>query len=429
MRSQNKVTHALNIIHKLKDKITTACTWIIDLVTTPTMTVSIGKPFFWCMRLGSRKKAENDIAEKNILIVRLDEIGDIVLTTPFIRELRHNYPHARITLVVKPSVYELVAACPYVNEIQTFDWHVTGRWSVLRRHIRACVFSLKYLLRRRFDMAIVPRWDCDYYYASYICYLSGARRRIGYAENCTDIKKTYNKGYDRLYTDVISDTEQRHEVQKNLEVVRRMGGTVWNDRLELWIDKKDDEYAAQLLASRAIPADRPVFAIGIGARSKKRVWPSDRYSQLAKWLQERFECSIVICGGSDDARSGMEINNVLGDQVINLIGKTTLSQMAAIMKRCSLFIGNDAGPMHIAAAAGIPVIEISCHARSGSISHYNSPVRFGPWGVPCRVLQPDNPVAPCVNGCEADSPHCIKMVPVKQVQDAIVSLLNECGRH
>ena len=117
---------------------------------------------------------------KKILIVRLDEIGDMVLTTPFLRELRRNYPKAEITLVVKPAVYNLVELCPYVDIIKKFS-KVNGRWAVFQNINLAKKFVYNEL-EQDYDLAIVPRFDSDLdYMAGAIAFYTGASRRIGYA--------------------------------------------------------------------------------------------------------------------------------------------------------------------------------------------------------------------------------------------------------
>src|SRR5512141_888224 len=117
-----------------------------------------------------------------MLVVRLDEIGDVVLMSAFLRELRRNASDASITLVVKPGTRELVERCPYVNEVLPFDWGASGRMATLRLRARAAAMARKELWPRRFDLALHPRWDADYYQASFLTYFSGAATRVGYSE-------------------------------------------------------------------------------------------------------------------------------------------------------------------------------------------------------------------------------------------------------
>jgi len=100
-----------------------------------------------------------------------------------------------------------------------------------------------------------------------------------------------------------------------------------------------------------------------------------------------------------------------------------LGASAALLKRCRLYIGHDTGAMHIAAAVGVPVVEISCHPKTGSPYSWNAPERFGPWGVPCRVLRPERPLPPCREECDAREPHCITQITAEEVLEAAESLL------
>jgi len=108
--------------------------------------------------------------------------------------------------------------------------------------------------------------------------------------------------------------------------------------------------------------------------------------------------------------------------MIDVIGKATLRQTASLLKRCLLYVGNDTGPMHLAAAAGIPVVEISSFPRSAPLNDSNSPARFRPWGASYTVLQPQMPLSPCTGACEAAEAHCIKAVSIADVQGAIVRM-------
>ena len=157
------------------------------------------------------------------MVVRLDEIGDIVLTTPFLRELRSLFPKSEITLIVKPEIYNLVEHCPYVNKIYTFEGKVNGLLSQYKRRFKIFKFAKKYFADKRFDLAILPRWDTDIYDATHLIYLSGAKIRLGYSENVTDDKSIHNKNYNDLLTDSIENIdlfECEHEVMKNLNIIK-----------------------------------------------------------------------------------------------------------------------------------------------------------------------------------------------------------------
>ncbi len=406
---------------------TSASLWrLVSIGTSPRSVHLLGEPFF--LLLGSRH-SEGSINDfklyssetKKILIVRLDEIGDIVLTIPFIRELRRNLPDAWITLIVKPEVYNLVELCPYVNDVQIFDKNVPRsrpETVQLHRHVRAIRLASKYLWSKKFDLAIVPRWDADYYHATFLSYFSGAPWRVGYSETVIAHKKEINKDYDSLLTHAIKDGTLKHEVEHNLDVIRFLGGQVLDDRLELWLSEGDMAFAKDLLRGHGAKSNDLLIAFAPGAGAGKRMWPINRFAQLGSWLQNAYRARILIIGGPGEEALGHELKQLLGSNAVNTADQTTLREAAALLSHCQLFIGNDAGPMHMAAAVNMPIIEISCHPRTGSPYSANSPKRFGPWKTISTILQPDFPQPPCTDECIADHPHCILGVTVERVKRA-----------
>jgi len=412
-----------NLVSQGKSLVRHALNWL----TSPQTAHLISEPLFWllCMH---RKEHEIDLSQvKRVLVVRLDQIGDVVMTTPLLRELRRNLPDAWITLVVKPAVYNLVELCPYVNELLTYEWNTKGRFTTLRRHARALKLAWRYLWRRRFDLAILPRWDADYCHGTFVVYFSGAPWRVGYSENVIAHKKQINSGFDRLLTHSLEDTSVKHEVEHNLDMIRFLGGKVQDDRLELWLGEEDEAVANRFLTVHQVRPGELLIAFGPGAGASKRHWPLSRFAGLGVWSQEVYHAQLLIVGGPGEDALGKELQQELGDAAINIVGQTTLRHTAALLKRCQLFIGNDSGPIHIATAVGIPVIELSCHPKSRSPLSANSPKRFGPWGEKHTIIQPEIPISPCGQECISDHPHCILGITVDQVKQAVAEQLLRQG--
>lgn len=395
----------------------------VSLLTSPKIAYFLGEPFFTLF--GFRKRRPRfDLGEVgSVLVVRPDEIGDVVLTTPFLRELRGNLPSAWITLVVKPDVVNLVELCPHVNEVLPYDWAVAERFRPLWRHLRASRLAVTRLFRRHFDLAVLPRWDADYYHGAFLAYFSGAWWRVGYSHEVTEEKKLLNMGWDILLTEALYDLSVRHEVERNLDLITSLGGQVRNDSLELWIGPEDERWAEDILEKCGINSSQMLIGLGVGAGAAKRMWPLSNFVRLGEWLKREYGARILVIGGYGEERLGEHVKGVLGQCVINAVGLTTLRQSAALMRRCVLFVGNDAAPVHMAAAVGVPVIQISCHPSNGRSLHYNSPDRFRPWGVPHVVVRPYYAVAPCTDACAASEPHCIAAVTTRQVQEAVGTLL------
>lgn len=413
----------MNILGKLLTLAKFPVGQTLSWITSPRTAYIIGEPFFWLLGLRSKRR-EVDLSQvKRVLVVRLDEIGDVVMTTPFLRELRRNLPYAWITLVVKPPVYNIMELCPYINEVITFNWKVSGQCQNQRRHWRALRLAYCSLWRQQFDLAILPRWDADHYHGTFVLYFSGAPWRVGYSENVIAQKKRINDGFDRLLTHTQEDTSLKHEVEHNLEVIRFLSGEVKDDRLELWIDKEDEEFVDNIFKNHGVESNDMLVTLCPGAGAPKREWPLSSYAELGLWLQKECRAHLIIVGGPGEELLGQEIQCELGPSVINVIGKTTLRQTAAFLKQSALYIGSDSGSMHIAAAMDVPVVELSCHPASGTLFSSNSPLRFGPWNVHHTIVQPKSPIDPCVNECIADNPHCILKITIEEVKEAIAKQL------
>lgn len=368
-----------------------------------------------------RESPKNIASARRILVVRLDEIGDVILTSPFLRELRRFVPKAWITLAVKTQLINLVERCPHVDEVVACDWPrsidpVNKVWC----HLRAFILAHERLKPKYFDVAIVPRWDMDRYHAGCLAKLSGAPVRVGYAEQVNASKQQRNQGFNRFYTHVLDERTIAHEVERGLQLLRWLGADVREDHLELWTDDQDQQKASKLLNIHGVVSGDLLvaFALGSGSDSKRR-WPVERYAAVAQRLHSAHGARIVVIGGEDDRQLGDCLRAQVGLSVINAAGCLSLRQTAALLAGCNFFLGNDTGPKHLAAAVGIPVIEISCHPRNGFIGHAHSPCRFHAWRVWHRELQPATGRNGCVDSCQASVAHCILDVPIEEVFQAI----------
>ncbi len=392
------------------------------------------KLLFW---LRDRRKEYKKISLdkiKSVLIARLDEIGDVVLTIPLLRELRRNLPWAWITLVVKPELYNLIEPCPYVNEVLTYDWNVSGGFRDLKRHLRALKIAIFCLWRRRFDLAILPRWDTDRYHGSYLVYFSAAKQRLAYSEYVNPNKEKANRGYDKLFTHIITDKSLKHEVEHNLEIIKFLGGTVKDDSLELWVNKDDRYFVESIFKENSLNGEHFLIGLGPGAKESRRTWPIERYLSLSAWILEKVASKIVILGDKSEFYLGRyieeHIDSKMKDRIINLMGKTTLRQLASLLSNCKIYIGNDTGIKHIAAAMKVPVLEISCWPEDGNKFSAKSPYRFAAWQLKHIVLHPLNSIGPCRDECISRKPHCILQVGVEEVKEALNKFLQEkCPAH
>ena len=320
---------------------------------------------------------------KKILVVRLDEIGDMVLTTPFLRELHRNYPKAEITLVVKPAVYNLVELCPYVDIIKKFS-KVNGRWAVFQNINRAKKFAYNEL-EQDYDLAIVPRFDSDLdYMAGAIAFYTGASRRIGYAPSVLPRKSKLDAGLAGFYTDFVPAREGVcHEVERNLDILRYLGCSIENSSLELWIDEHDEQVAKKLLSTSG---GYRLLVLVLSAGAKHKEWPIENYIGMVEFFRQENVLPILLGAGENTREYADEFCNAC-PEAIDLVGKCSLRETYAVMKQCEIFLGGDTGPMHMAAASGITgATMFFTHWKP---EYIDTPERFGPWKGHIQVIQPN----------------------------------------
>jgi ADP-heptose:LPS heptosyltransferase len=361
---------------------------------------------------------------RRILVVALAEIGDAVLLSPFLRELRRLAPRAHITLVHRAVASSLYAHCPYVDRTATYEPRIARVLRPLVLPFRSWRFVRRVFDGPGFDVAIVPRWDTDHYFATAIAFWSGATRRVGYSEHVSARKTNLNAGFDGLLTDAVPSGTALHEVERHFALLRHLGATPSPGPLELWLDDADERKVDEQLSRCGVTEGSPRIAMLIGAADPKRRWPAGRFAALAAALLRRYaDAHVLIIGGSEDVAAQSVVLEALPSRVVPLAGRLTLRESAAALGRCVVGVGNDSGALHLAAAAGVPCVEISCHPAKGDVLHNNAPERFGPWGVPSAILRPEAPIAPCSTACSMHTPHCILGVEVDEALAAVVGLV------
>lgn len=234
-------------------------------------------------RLGYREQIP--IGVENILIVRLDVIGDMVLTSGFIRELRKNFPNANITLIVSPLVYPIVELCPYVNEVLTFDIKKLGENfpSALEK---IATFCKEHLWRKHFSIAFSPQWGSDNLPGLLMCWLSGARERVGYGEFPAESwglkPPAFVEERDKflLTKIIITPRSVVAEVEKHLYLLEAVGLKVNQNHMELFFDAADIFKALELL--KGIPSNCKKVLLGLGAGDLRFLRPDHQLEECAK---------------------------------------------------------------------------------------------------------------------------------------------------
>lgn len=365
---------------------------------------------------------------KRVLLLRSDEIGDTVTTLALLAEMRAQWPAAKLHLVVKPGPATIFHATPSVDRL--IPWVPITEGSALKRQVLTARQGLRRFGLRGYDLAVLPRWDFDDTPVRYLAVASRARSIVGFAP-VPDREPIWLGDQAQLLTDVIARGETPLLTVQQLRRVAQHLGLTWSQPSSPAIgtglfDATDLRRATELAH---LPEEHGlVIGVGIGARNAKRQWPIEEVLATMTRLAEARPISVLVLGGEMDKTRAAELTAALRDQRIvaaDLAGALTLSESAAAISRCDLFLGNDSGLHHIASSLDVPTVVVTCHPATGSPWSDNAPERFGPWSRRAVVLQPEHPAAGCVDECMADEPHCILSVHSFEVVPAMEQLLRE----
>ena len=338
---------------------------------------------------------------ERILVRATNWIGDIVMISPSLRALRRRYPAARIDVVAAPRAAACLEGSPWVDEVIRFDRRGADRGAT-------GLFRLAARLRsRRYDMAVLFQKAMG---AALMASLARVPIRIGLA---TD-------GRSFLLTHPVPlgpELARRHHVEIFLEVARRAGCDVSDPTPSFEVGVEEESWAAEFLRSER--AERFAFLVGIHAFASKkpRAWHTDRFVETARSLAGRHRAWILLFGGPGESGDVAGAARALGECAINACARSSVKQMAALLKRCRIFLGNDSGPMHVASALGVPVVAIFGPGDPTQTAPY--PGR-GP--VKPSVLSRRYPCAPCRQDffkecypAPSGKPYCLESISVEEV--------------
>jgi len=331
----------------------------------------------------------------NILVIKLRYIGDVLLATPVLRALRERFPGACLAMAVLRGTEDVLKGNPDLTEVLVVE----------RGGLAAQFRFLQSLRRKRFD-CVIDLTDGDR--SAILSRFSGAPVRIGLNEE--------HRWRGLLYTTVVqSRPDVRHRLERNLETVRPLGIEPKAGPLVLRIPLEDEAEAARLLDNLAgeklSVGVKPLVMLQPGARYWFKAWPAERFAELAGRLAARYGCRILVGGDAKERELAETIRGGVRTPVVLLAGRLTLLQYAAVLKRCALFVGNDNGPMHMAAALGIPVV---------ALFGPSDPAEWGPRGGRAEVLYKELDCRRCFHPtCTRGEESCMKQISVDEVMDRI----------
>ncbi len=309
-----------------------------------------------------------------ILLTRTDRIGDVVLSTPAIKAVRDKYPDSHIAFMVRPYAKDIVLGNPYLDEVIVYD-----KYGKQKSLINTILFAFK-LRKKKFGLSIMLHPTNRVHLISF---LAGIPKRIG-----------YDRKWPYLLTKKVPHFKQegkKHESEYTLDLLRVIGIDPHSRELFVPVHEKDIEKIEKLFSEHHIGKDDLLVAINPGASSRSKMWPPRNFAKLADSLAKEFKARILIVSNTANEEAADIMVRVMKHEPVNLTGKTTVGELAALLSKCSLFISNDSGPVHIASAIGTPVISIFGRKNPGLSSK-----RWGPTGKNSAVFHKDVGCNPCL---------------------------------
>ncbi|MBQ9479767.1 MAG: glycosyltransferase family 9 protein [Selenomonadaceae bacterium] len=372
------------------------------------------------------------------MILHESAVGDFMTSTGALREIRRFYPDAHITLSVTPRVSELVAFCPYADEILVNDLEIRIYGAGLFEKYAYLINFAGKILTRRYDVCYVFDFAT---YPPLLAYMSGAKERVSYRHGVEPNRDIDEKDFDPkggtysyffaplLTVEVPRNKSCRHMADHSFNIVEhRLLAPIRNRELEVWPAPVDYFIAKELLKPEA---DKKFYAICMGGSHMRKMWPPQYYAKLTQKIVEQEPSAkfVILGGGSLDTQSAMIFKQSLDEKffaehIIELTNRCNCRQSAAVYMLCDMYIGNDTGNMLIAAGAKTPILNPNCFPADVPMGSGAMPKLFGAYHVPAVIVQPKHALPECRNskisyGCTVpDRPHCITQITVEKMFEA-----------
>ena len=388
---------------------------------------------------------------KKILAIKFRHIGDVLITVPTLRALRETFPYARISMLVNSGTEEVLEDNPVIDEMIVFDRSIK-KLPAIKRLIKEIEF-LKKIRAKGFDMTVDLTGGDR---AAILSYVSGARYRLA-----ADPGKKGFTGKKYLYTHLANVDKQKHMALQNLDVVKKFGITTGNTDVDFFIPEEARIFVKFFFIEHninKIPPYPPLAKGGWGDLTKWgegeflelknkvvhvhpvsrwlfKCWKDEYMAEVISWLIDKGINVVVtsspekreldkakrilslvhvhVSGDSPDSTAS-PVN--LGQSPLDLCGKTTIKELAAISELSSVFIGIDSAPMHIAAAIGTPVVALFGPTWENV---------WGPYGTGHTVISKDMPCKPCKKGMCEGIPlrECMEAIKPEEVKEAVSRVL------
>jgi len=336
---------------------------------------------------------------RNILAIKLRYLGDVLLATPTLHALKVAFPEARLTVLVNRGTDDILRGNPHVDEILPLD-----RGSILQQS--RFILDIR---RRRFD-TVVDLTDGDR--AAFLTWISGARVRIGFNDE--------QRWTGHCYSTVVTRGDGADRIDRDLAALAPLGIEARDRIPQIWLGPEDVARVDQLAVQLGLAKDRSWVVIQPGARYWFKAWPPQRFAEVADRLHDRFGCQVLVAGSPQEAALTQAVVDHAKSPLLSIAGRSDVRMLAALLKRSTLFIGNDTGAMHIAAAVGTPLV---------GLFGPSNPLEWGPRGGRAETIYKGLDCRICFHPtCLRGEDNCMKLITVEEVMAAAARQIEHTQR-
>ena len=322
-----------------------------------------------------------------ILIINLTRMGDLLQTTPLMAGLKEKHPGSRITLLVNTAFAGICEGIPFIDELLVFDMkgyqkRLTEKRHTLVENYKALEELTGQISAREYDLTInVTHSPISAILTSFV----RTREIRGFTID-SEGHRVIKHPWMRYFFNVVPN--RIYNPLHLVDMYLKIGGVIPERKGLIYdVGNEDDEKASLLLEREDVSEGDLLIGFHLGASKSDKTWPVSSYAALADLITSAFGAKIVLFGSPGEADLAAQFEMSSNMRPINFVGRTSIGELAALLRRCRLFISNDTGPLHIATSVGTRVIDIS----TGNV-HF---LETGPYGAGHYVIQADLPCVPC----------------------------------
>ncbi len=354
-------------------------------------------------------------AARRILAVRLDNLGDVLVTTPALHAIKQSVPEASLALLASPVGAQVGRLNPDVDEVITYSAPWMDPWRTLPQDSARERAMIETVRAGGFDAAIIfTSFRQSPLPAAYLCYLADIPLRAAASiDGPGSLLTTRHKHPERMM----------HEVERGLDLTGALGMATEETDLVLRVPEEARAQAQERLALMGVERERPLVVVHPGCSMPARTYPWEMFADVITLLVRQLDANVMVTGAADESALVERICRRVPDDarpsVCPLAGALSFPMLCALIETADLIITNNTGPMHISAAVKTPVVAL--------FALTNPPEQWGPWRVPHRQLYHDVPCRICYSRVCPYGHECLRLVSPEMVLDAACELLAEAG--